>query len=176
MSLIQKGIFLQGRGIKNPKLIGMRVSLGLGFFFIMLAIAFADCTRAEICLSNQHAVQGRFFSAINTRNDTILNEVSIRGLGNDSLLHANEQVSRMFLPLSFSTDTTVFIIAVGTRVDTLWFKHQSEHYFISRECGLTWNFNIDSAWFAGTIIDSVYTGNPNVNYGENIENIRIFIR
>lgn len=47
--------------------------------------------------------------------------------------------------------------------------------YISRDCGFTYNFKLDSIWFTDEIIDSVAISNAGVNYSESLENVKIYI-
>jgi hypothetical protein len=138
----------------------------------------ASCSQNEICLSNQHALQSGFYSALALEDkDTLLTEARVYGiLPEKDPLYDNETVGKLFLPLSFQKDTTAFVLYSGEFMkDTLWFRHSSELKYISRECGFTFNFELDSVWFTSVFIDSVAIENPGVNYGENFENVKIYI-
>ncbi len=145
------------------------------FSFLALMVIPTSCAPEEICLSNQHAVQTGFYSAYSVKKDTALARASVYGIGQDSLVYKDARIGKMFLTLSFSSDTTIFIINNNTLLDTLWFRHSKSLEFISRDCGFTWNFIVDSVWHTNTFVDSVSISYPPVNYGENIENIKIFL-
>ena len=84
-------------------------------------------------------------------------------------------MNKLFLPLSFISDTTAFVIDEGSLRDTIWFRHSKEMKYISRDCGFTYNFKLDSIWFTDEIIDSVAISNAGVNYSESLENVKIYI-
>ncbi|ASB49196.1 DUF6452 family protein [Alkalitalea saponilacus] len=148
------------------------------FLFIILFVAMmlpASCTQDQICLSNQSAVQVELVS-FHTNRDTTLAGTTIFGLDRSSeRIYDSISVSRLFLPLSFSSDTTAFVISSDNYLDTIWFRHQSEMEYISRECGFTFNFELDTIWFTNTFIDSVSIIYPLVNYGEDFQNVQIYI-
>ncbi len=146
-------------------------------FLVIFLLTTVSCTQDQICLSNQHALQAGFYSAwTESDKDSLLIDASVFGIGDgiDSI-YKNEIVTKMFLPLSFDRDTTGFVIKNHNLVDTIWFKHSKEIKFISRDCGFTFNFTIDTTWFTNIFIDSVAIGHPLVNYGEDIENIKIYL-
>ena len=142
--------------------------------FLFLVIPYG-CGADDICLSNQHAVQTGFYS-YRTLRDTSLLGTTIYGVerGNDSI-YKNETTRKLFLPLSFDHDTTIFIVFSNTLHDTLKFVHTKEMVYISRKCGFTYNYTIDTILHTETFINSVSIVNPEVKYNENIENIEIFI-
>lgn len=145
--------------------------MGVGMLLIITA-----CNPDSICLSNQNAVQTGFYSAYSTANkDTALSKTSVFGLGVTDSIYSKEGVQKMFLPLSFSNDTTAFVIENNTLKDTIWFGHTKELFFISRKCGFSFNFQIDTVWSTHTFIDSVALDLNTVNYNENVENVKIYI-
>ena len=145
--------------------------IGVGLAFLL-----SSCNPDSVCLSNQNAVQTGFYSAYSTLpKDTILTNVSAFGLGINDSIYAKEGIRKMFLPLSFSHDTTAFVIENNTLRDTIWFAHTKDLFFISRKCGFSFNFQIDTVWSTHTFIDSVALDLNSVNYNENIENVKIYI-
>ncbi len=145
--------------------------------FGILLLLPAACTQDQICLSNQHAVQTGFYSGrASVDKDTALQNSSVYGVNpqRDSI-YARETFQSMFLPLSFNNDTTIFVIDNNSLIDTLWFSHSKEMIYISRECGFTFNFTLDSVWFTRVFVDSVAIDVKAVNYGENFENVKIYI-
>ena len=140
----------------------------------MLAIPWG-CNADDICLSNQHALQAGFYS-YRTLKDSTIQGTTIYGVGksNDSI-YKNEPARKLFLPLSFNRDTTVFVVFSNALSDTIKFVHTQELEFVSRKCGFVFNFAIDTVIHTETFIDSVSIVNPGVRYNENIENIKIFV-
>ena len=144
---------------------------------LALLTGLLSCTSDEICLSNQHALQAGLYSARSERQkDTTLISASVYGVGEgmDSI-YKDEAVSKLFLPLSFDSDTTAFVIDEGVLRDTIWFRHTKELIYISRNCGFTYDFTIDSIWYTTVLVDSVAVDKPGVKYSENAENVKIFV-
>jgi hypothetical protein len=134
------------------------------------------CQRDEACLSNQNAVQAGFYSAWSTTDkDSTLSDVSVYGLGVTDSVYSDESLNDLFLPLSFSGDTTGFVIGVKTLRDTLWLVHQKELDFISGNCGYVFSFELDTILHTGAFIDSVVIDYSSVRYGESAENIKLYI-
>ena len=134
------------------------------------------CSRDETCLSNQNAAQVGFYSAWSeTDKDSTLTNVSVFGLELEDSVYSDESLSDLFLPLSFSTDTTAFVIAVKTLKDTLWLVHRKELDFISGNCGYVFSFELDTVLHTKAFLDSVSIGYSPVRYGESAENIKLYI-
>lgn len=144
--------------------------------FIYLFIT-PGCNQKEMCLSNQNAIQTGFYSAFySTDKDSSLINTTVYCSGNEELLiYEDETVNKMFLPLSFEGDESVFVISNNSLNDTIWIVHSKELKFISRECGFNFDFKVDTVMFTKTFIDSVALFYPNVVYGENIENVKIYL-
>src|SRR5690554_759769 len=141
-----------------------------------LLIFTTSCNPDSICLSSQNAVQTGFYSAYSSVNkDTVLAKASAFGVGLNDSIYSKEGVQKMFLPLSYRHDTTAFVIENNTLKDTIWFGHTKELFFISRKCGFSFNFQIDTVWSTHAFIDSVALELNSVNYNENIENVKIYI-
>lgn len=155
----------------------MRLRVLIQWVCPALLTGLLSCTSDEICLSNQHALQAGLYSARSERQkDTTLISASVYGVGEgmDSI-YKDEAVSKLFLPLSFDSDTTAFVIDEGVLRDTIWFRHTKELIYISRNCGFTYDFTIDSIWYTTVLVDSVAVDKPGVKYSENAENVKMFV-
>jgi len=144
----------------------------------MLLLFFSKCDEmGDICLSNQNAAQAGLYSSYHTSDtDTVLTDLDIKGIGNDSLLYEDASLSKLFLPLSMHSDTTAFQIKIKTLLDTLWFSYKRTLVHVSGDCGMFVESDIDTVWFTGRFIDSIAISDPFIRYNENIENIKIYIK
>jgi hypothetical protein len=141
-----------------------------------LILSIAGCESEEACLSNQNAVQAGLFSAWWDQDiDTILTEVSMTGLNMQDSIYRNQTVSELFLPLNYYSDTTSFVISTKTLKDTIHFIYEKELDFISGECGYIFSFDLDTVIHSNAFIDSVSVIYPAVQYGETLENIKLYI-
>jgi hypothetical protein len=143
------------------------------FLFLMSA-----CEGEEACLSNQHAVQVGMYSTWSepgVDKDTTLNSVSLMGLGRTDSLYREENLSELFMPLDFERDTTSFVLTAQTLRDTLSFVYSSELDFISGDCGYIFSFELDTVLHSRAFIDSVSVTYPFIEYGESLENIKLYI-
>lgn len=188
LSIIQSKIYeIRGRKVildydlsamyqVETRAINQQVKKKQFIFLLFILTLFSGCNPDDICLSNQHALQSNFFSMEN-KNRVIVPGTTIFGLGmsNDSI-YKNEDVSSMFLPLSFDKDTTSFVvIRQSVLKDTIHFVHSKKLTFISRNCGFTFDFKLDTVYFTGLFIDSISIVNRNIKYNENFDNVEIYI-
>lgn len=138
------------------------------------------CNPESICLSSQHAVQTGFYSSYATTDkDTLVEKLWVRGVGGpDTLINDTTSVSKLFLPLSFETDTTAFVFPFvdGKLVDTVRFVTDKELIFVSGECGYYFKFHIREVLHTKIVVDSVAILNPIVDYNENRENVKFYLR
>lgn len=143
------------------------------------------CSDSTVCLSNQQAIQTTFYSVSSgSAEDSTLTGIYVWGYNRtDSLIYDSLNVSEMFLPANLNRDTVIYIIKQETlfndnvreEYDTLEFHYSRELQYISGECGMTYNLLLNSVLYTTNIIDSVRIDYANVNYGENFENVKIYI-
>ena len=143
---------------------------------LVISVLFSGCSVDDMCLSNQNALHGNFFS-METKKAVAVEKITIFGLGmpEDSTIYKEETVSKMFLKLSYSSDTTSYVIIKQTLKDTIHFVHSKKLDFISRKCGFNFNFKLDTVLFTGIFIDSVAIKHSTVKYNENFDNVEIYI-
>ncbi len=141
---------------------------------LIAAAGIAGCAASEICLSNQHAVQVSFISLYDNE-DTTLNDISVYGLDQTELIYESASLSELFLPLRFDKDTTTFILKTPKTQNTISFVHHKALDFISGECGYVFSYALDSIITTGNAIDSTSIVYPSINYGEDVENVEIYI-
>ncbi|TLX76868.1 hypothetical protein E9993_04045 [Labilibacter sediminis] len=155
----------------------MRIRI-LFFSLIFIAVVYA-CTSddSDFCLSNQQSVQSGFYSSsYSTDRDTTVSDVVIYSTGIDSITYDTATVSKTFLPLSMHNDTSEYIIEINKLKDTVSFVHTKELNFVSGECGFIFTFELDTILYSDNqIIDSVAIDYPSIVYGENIENVKIYL-
>ena len=143
----------------------------------ILGVVFGRCESSDICLSNQNAAQVGLYSAYShSDKDTVLTNLYVLGIGReDSLLYDSGSLSKMFLPLSMHADTTAYLVKVKTLIDTVWFTYNRDLTYVSGDCGMAVEIELDTIWFTGRFIDSVSIIQPFIRYNENVENIKLYI-
>ena len=96
-------------------------------------------------------------------------EVSVLGLGQDSLWIDHESTTSILFPLS-KNDTSVFIVSFDSVDDTLNLSYQSELLYDAMETGFYYEYKLQSVSFTQNridsliVIDSLITKNWNENF------------
>lgn len=101
--------------------------------------------------------------------------ITVFGIGNETnkLYNKALQISRIKLPLNASDETCGFVMKINNITDTLKFTYSSYPYLLSKECGITFFFKLDSYSVSGSAVDTIIFKNINITTF-NEENIRIF--
>lgn len=140
-----------------------------------LLLLFWQCSSDTLYRSNQHAIQVGL-SSIYTKKDT-MPKLSAYGLGReDSLIYDTIAVKELFLPLKFDIDSTIYVIKILQRSDTVIFYHTKEQIYISDEDGFTFNMYLTKIAFTTNIIDSAAFLNPAIIYNETLQNVKLYLR
>lgn len=131
-----------------------------------------SCEQPTVSLLNAgfYSVQDSIHEAASVDSFTVY------GIGRaDSLLYdqANSVVS-FDLSLSPSSDTTGFVLSLGTKTDTVIFLYSRELHLLSMECGFVTYYYIESIKNTSNAIDSVKVVNKKVTTGDE-ENIQIYL-
>lgn len=102
--------------------------------------------------------------------------LTIYGLNmeNDKLYDAGQNIQPARLPLNSSSESSVFIIKINDKTDTVEFRYTSFPHLISKECGYTFYHYLDTnRIFTKHAIINIYIAKRNITT-INEENIRIF--
>jgi hypothetical protein len=98
--------------------------------------------------------------------------ITVVGIGMDTtrLYNSAHNTSSINLPLNSSTDSCGFIIKINNITDSLKFVYTSYPHLISKECGITFFYSLESTRAGGSAIDTILIFNKNITtfYGENI--------
>lgn len=85
-----------------------------------------------------------------------------------------KKVQPALFPLNASTSLSTFIIIINGKTDTISFSYNSYPHLISKECGYSFFFNLDSEpVHTFNILKYIYRNNSNITT-VNEENIRIY--
>ena len=112
-------------------------------------------------------------TACDTVTFTTVSGMVIQGLGRDSILYGGGAISKAYLPLRPDTTLTAYVLQYNGLFDTLYVLHQNDLRFISLACGCFVFHTIDSAYAAGTFIDSAVIINTAVST-VNEEHLRVY--
>ena len=143
--------------------------------FLLLSIVklIASCT-PESCIGETTSFVHVTFYKSATNKLTAPDSITVFGIGRDSarLYSKALNTSVINLPLDASSGSCGFIIKINNITDNLKFIYTSYPHLISKECGITFFYSLDSLHAAGTAIDTVLIRNKNITTF-NEENIRI---
>ncbi|TAJ15134.1 hypothetical protein DMA11_02900 [Marinilabiliaceae bacterium JC017] len=147
------------------------------FTILGLILIFNHCSSDDMCLSYQHSMEVRLYSSTSkTDKDTALIGLEIIGVGQDSAWTTDTfGQNKFFLPLNFNTDTTSWVFKHKTRRDTIDVIYRKELNFVSGNCGFSQDITIDTITHSISFIDSIDVAYPSIKYGENVENVKIYI-
>jgi hypothetical protein len=134
----------------------------------------ASCT-PQSCLQETTSFLNAGFYKTGTGTPLAPDSITVFGIGNETnmLYDQAPKLTSINLPLNASSDACGFVIKVNNITDTLRFIYSSRPYLISKECGITFFFTLDSVMVSGTIVDTIVVTNNNITIF-NAENIRIF--
>jgi Family of unknown function (DUF6452) len=138
-----------------------------------LILFILSCT-PESCFEETSALLKATFYKAGSNTPNTADTLTVYGIGNDSLIYDKAlKVSTIKLPLDASSRTSGFVIKINEITDTLIFTYSSYPHLISKECGITFFYNLESYSVNGTKIDTIiFRNNKITNLNE--ENIRIF--
>ena len=149
----------------------------------LIALFFVACS-SNGCHENRSSIPKAGLYAYNIPTVTIkMDSVTLYGIGqkNDALiLDCARNVTSFTLPFRNDADTTQFVIqydsyqlaAWGIR-DTLTVIYERYPYFISGECGVVFNYAIDTVQYTRYLLDSVAVVTPEVT-NQDIETMRLY--
>jgi predicted nucleic-acid-binding Zn-ribbon protein len=132
-----------------------------------------SCTPGS-CLEETIAKTKVPFYLSSTQKIKAPDSLTIYGINNKSnkLYSSSRSVTRADLPLNPSTESCGFVLRINGVSDTLLLTYDSYAHFISKECGYTYYYKIDSLSFTKNIIDTIIIKNRFVTT-VNEENFRI---
>lgn len=146
-----------------------------------LLMGLAACQPDTTCRQSTDVVAGIALRGISIDSTgvatdfTAWDEITVQGVGNDSVLYDNStNVSRILVPLCIDTNITAYSLDWKNQEDIIYFRHDNTRRFISMACGCVVYHTIDSVWCKGTWIDSVKIVNSAVEPVEQ-DNVRVFV-
>jgi hypothetical protein len=143
-------------------------------FLLIIIKSLASCTPSA-CLGETTAFINAGFYTTGTGKPLKLDSITVYGIGKDTdkLYFRSTNVTSIKLPLDASATTCGFVMKINNDTDTLRLIYSSFPFLISKECGFTFFYTLDSCSWSGSVIDTINIRNKKVTiYNE--ENIRIF--
>jgi hypothetical protein len=150
--------------IKGSRLAGPIILLIVTKFII-------SCT-AESCLEETTAFLNASFYKADSYKPSAPDSITVFGIGKetDKLYSKSLNPLTIKLPLDASAESCGFVLKINGRTDTLNFIYSNYPHLISKECGITFFFVLDTIHISGSVINSVKIINNNITTysGENI--------
>lgn len=114
------------------------------------------------------------FNTDSSETATLANEVSLKGIGADSLIIANQEVGLFNFYLDPYQDSCAFLLTIAAQSDTLSFTYSRSLELLSEECGFITTFEVNAFKSTYNGIDSVALIENSVNT-ENDQHIKIYL-
>jgi hypothetical protein len=142
---------------------------------LLIILRFSSSCTPAACIGETTAFLKGGFYKTGTSTPLVADTVTIFGIGKDSAKIYSKalKVSLIQLPLDASSDKCSFVMKINSTIDTLTFEYSSYPHMISKECGVTFFYILESCRWRGSIIDTINIRNNNIRT-INEENIRIF--
>jgi hypothetical protein len=139
-----------------------------------LILILLSCT-PESCFEETTSFLNATFYKAGSNTSTIPDSITVFGIGKEANYLYNKalNVSMIKLPLDASFQTCGFVMKINNITDTLKFAYSSYPHLISKECGITFFYTLDSYSVSGSTVDTIIIRNNNITTF-NVENIRIF--
>jgi hypothetical protein len=141
---------------------------------VCLSLYLGSCTAGSCFDETEAKVKGTFYST-ETGKPLVPDSVTLFGIGMDTLKLYDKTLNLKTAEFPLFADATdrKFVIRVNGINDTMEFRYSSYTYLLSKECGFTFYFNLDTVIHTLNIIQSVSI-EKNTITTFNEENMRIF--
>jgi len=139
-------------------------------YLIVVLIALAAC-KEVFDVPPQALIQATFLNS-ETKN-AISPKTTIYGIGLEYLWVKDSVLQKILLPLS-SNDTTSYVIAFDSKIDTVTFIHDTYQKYASMESGFYFEYKLKSIDYTNNRIDSILITDSLVTKKWN-ENIKLYL-
>lgn len=141
---------------------------------LIILVQLFSCTAGSCFDETEARVKATFYS-METGKALAPDSVSLFGVNMDSLEIYDKSVKLKSaeFPLYAADTICTFVIRINGIIDTLKFSYNSYTSLISKECGYTFFFTLDTAINSTNIIDSISIDKKTITTF-NEENMRIF--
>jgi ABC-type oligopeptide transport system substrate-binding subunit len=149
------------------QIILIHVLAGLSFFMVA-------CTEGSCFDETESQVKSTFYDK-QTLSPHAPDSVTLYGINMDSLMIYDNAINQKIIefPLYGEDSRRKFTLIINGIYDTVEFAYNSSIHLISKECGYTFYYNLDTVWYSTNAIDSVSITKKTVTTF-NEENMRIF--
>jgi len=120
-------------------------------------------------------VQAGFYAKWSQKADTLIfvDSLSLNGLNNTTFLYKNLKESKIEIPLTILSGSSIFVFKIKSKSDTVTFFHSNTPYLISKQCGYGYQQVIDSVTYTKHALSKITWRVPQVDKNDK-ENIEIF--
>jgi hypothetical protein len=152
------------------KIKGSKITCILLLFILKLI---TSCTPEPCTGETTSFVNISFYKKENNKL-TAPDSITVFGAGRDTAkIYSNAtKLTSIMLPLDASAGSCSFILKINGITDSLRFFYTTWPHLISKECGITFFYKLDSLYSGSSAIDTVLIKNKNITTF-NEENIRI---
>jgi hypothetical protein len=135
---------------------------------------FASCT-PESCLEETTSFVNATFYKSGTNKLTPPDSITVFGIGKDTdrLYSKSLNTTTIRLPLDASSEICGFVMKINNVTDTIKFIYSGYPHLISKECGITFFYSLDTALLGGNAVNTIKIINKNITTF-NAENIQIY--
>jgi hypothetical protein len=149
-------------------------NLVLQLILLIILVQLFSCTAGSCFDETESRVKATFFS-LETGKAFAPDSVTLYGVDMDSLKIYDKSLKLKSpeFPLNADDTTCKFVLRINGINDTLSFSYSNYTYLISKECGYTFFFTIDTAIHSMNIIKSISIIKKTITTF-NEENMRIF--
>jgi len=143
---------------------------------ILLVITkfFASCA-PESCLEETTSFVNATFYKSSTNKLTAPDSVTVFGIGKETnrLYSQSLNLTTIKLPLDASSEICGFVMKINDLTDTIKFIYSSYPHLISKECGFTFFYSLDTVLVSGNAVNAIKILNKNITTF-NAENIQMY--
>lgn len=149
----------------------MKISHLFIYFFIIIL---ASCIEDETCREDREVyMQAGIFNSVNNAALSV-DSITVFEPGNDSILYKNRRnINTLRLPLSTTSDMSMYVCRFNQITDTLYIYHTNTEYFLSFSCGSIMTHRIDTILTTNHYISKITVNQAIVN-NNHVQNIQIF--
>lgn len=139
-----------------------------------LILLVSSCTPGSCFDETEARVKATFYS-LQTQKILIPDSISLYGIDMDTnkIYDKDFKVQSIQFPLKASGISCKFIIKINGVIDTMEFSYSNYPYLLSKECGYTFFYNLDTVVHSFNIIKSVSFEKKTITTF-NEENMRIY--
>jgi hypothetical protein len=146
------------------------------FIFLMVccSLYLGSCAAGSCFDETESRVKATFYS-VETHKPLTADSVTLYGINMDTMKIYDKTLNLKSaeFPLYAAEPGCTFVIRINGINDTLQFRYSSYPHLLSKECGYTYFFNLDTAIHSVNIIDSISIDKKTITTF-NEENMRIF--